>query len=66
MINQKEGQMAALGENTSSKQFAALLKSSECLYDQIYKLIDKIYPSFLLAVSFFRIIETLKPKKSVS
>jgi len=61
ILNQKDSQLASLPENKQG----TLLKNFELLYEQIYKLLDKIYPSYLLPGSFFRIIETLKPKKYV-
>ncbi len=61
VLNQKDAQLSGLAENKQG----VMLKNSESLYEQIYKLLDKIYPSYLLPTSFFRIIETLKPKKLV-
>ena len=38
---------------------------SNSFYDQVYKLIDKIYPAQLSSASFSRLVEYLKPKKFV-
>lgn len=39
--------------------------NSNVFYDQIYKLIEKIYPAYLSSMNFTRLIEFLKPKKFV-
>lgn len=57
LVQQKETQLAT---NPS------VLNSFNMLYDQIYKLIDKLFPSFILANNFIRIIEAIKPKKQVN
>ena len=44
----------------------AVLNSSNLLYDQIYKLIDRLYPNHLFINNFTRFIELVKPKKMVS
>jgi hypothetical protein len=57
LVQQKETQLAT---NPN------VLNSFNMLYDQIYKLIDKLFPSFILANNFIRIIEAIKPKKQVN
>ena len=59
-LEQKDSQLAI-----DSKQ-ANLLSSSNSLYEQIYKLVDKVYPAYLSSSSFYSIIEHIKPKKYVS
>lgn len=59
-LEQKDTQLAI-----DSKQ-ATLLTSSNHLYEQVYKLIDKVFPAHLPATSFYGIIETVRPKKYVS
>ena len=61
LLQQKE----SLLSSPASPQPSHLLVNSNNLYDQIFKLIDKIYPAYLLPVHFFRLIEKIKPKKSV-
>lgn len=39
--------------------------TSNTLYEQIYKLIEKLYPTFLSSINFIRLIEFVKPKKFV-
>lgn len=56
-LEQKDTQLAI-----DSKQ-ATLLTSSNHLYEQVYKLIDKVFPAHLPATSFYGIIETVRPKK---
>jgi len=43
-----------------------LLNSSNVFYDQIYKLVDRLYPNHLFINNFTRFIEIIKPKKMVS
>ena len=38
---------------------------SNFFYEQVYKLIEKIYPTHLTTSSFVRLIESVKPKKMV-
>ncbi len=59
-LEQKDSQLAI-----DSKQ-ANLLSSSNSLYEQIYKLVDKVYPAYLSSSSFYSIIEHIKPKRYVS
>ena len=44
----------------------AVVSSFNTLYEQIYKLIDKLYPTHLFINNFTRFIEIIKPKKIVS
>lgn len=39
--------------------------TSNTFYDQLYKLIEKIYPTYLSTANFNRLIDFLKPKKFV-
>lgn len=41
----------------------AILNSSNMLYEQIYRLIEKLYPNHLFVSNFARFIEVIKPKK---
>ena len=54
-------------ENQSQSSSGALSTSNESnlFYEQVYKLIEKIYPNHLTTSSFVRLIEIVKPKKMV-
>lgn len=56
LLQQKDAQAAAN---------PAMLNSSNTLYDQIYKLVDRLYPNHLYINNFVRFIEIIKPKKLV-
>ena len=61
LLEQKDNQLA-LSEGKQMNH----VNSLNNLFNQMYKLIDKIYPVYLSPTSFLRIIETLKPRKYVS
>jgi len=57
IINQKDNQATQSASPPSN--------DSNLLYEQVYKLIEKIYPTHLTTSSFVRLIEVVKPKKMV-
>lgn len=61
ILNQKDTQLS----NQDPKQLSSTSQTSNNLHEQIYKLIDKIYPTFMQPSHFLSIIETIKPKKYV-
>jgi hypothetical protein len=64
IAKQKDEQLQM--KSSVSPTAASHFLNSNMYYDQIYKLIEKIYPAHLTSLNFTRLIEFLKPKKYVS
>lgn len=65
IVKQKDDQLQVQSSANLQQQQQHYL-TSNVFYDQLYKLIEKIYPNYLSTANFTRIIEYLKPKKFVS
>jgi hypothetical protein len=51
--------------NTLKQKETQSAQNANAFHEQIYKLIEKIYPNYLTSTSFSRLLEIIKPKKSV-
>lgn len=65
IVKQKDDQLQVQSSANLQQQQQQHYLTSNVFYDQLYKLIEKIYPNYLSTANFTRIIEYLKPKKFV-
>lgn len=59
LVQQKDAQLQSPTTSTATNV-------SSSFYEQMYKLIDKLYPAHLTSASFTRLTELIKPKKMVT